>query len=96
VKYITSDKIESVMRAIACEVYDLDPEKHKEELSRFSAHSLRVGACVILQAMGFSDHEIKKLLRWKSDKWMAYTRNLVIATLKHNRAVFMASQIPTF
>jgi hypothetical protein len=77
-------------------VYGLDKHADKKELNRFSAHSLRVGACCILQAMGFEDHEIKKLLRWKSDAWMVYTRNLVIVTKRHNRAVYEASLMPIF
>jgi hypothetical protein len=96
VRYITSDKIEQVMRRIACTVYNLDPVEHKAFLARFSPHSLRVGACCILQAMGFPDHEIQRLLRWKSAAWTVYTRNLVVITHKHNQAVTDASELPDF
>jgi hypothetical protein len=62
----------------ASRVYQLDPKKHSAELKRWSAHSLRVGACTILQAIGFSATLIKWLLRWRSDAYMTYLCNLAI------------------
>jgi hypothetical protein len=50
---ITATNIKSAMRAAAAAVYNLCPSKNRAELQRWSAHSLRVGACVILHAMGF-------------------------------------------
>ncbi|KAG7339748.1 hypothetical protein IV203_025427 [Nitzschia inconspicua] len=94
--YITSADIEDGMQRTAIELYELDTQRDKDDIKRFSAHSLRVGACVILQALGFQDHQIQQLLRWKSDKWRTYTRNLFIMTKKHNRAVFEASKMPNF
>jgi hypothetical protein len=69
-RLITSTEIESTMRNAACRVYKLDPIKHSTELKRWSAHSLRVGACTILHSMGFSATLIKWLLRWRSDAFM--------------------------
>jgi hypothetical protein len=58
-------------------------------------HSLRVGMAVLLQAMGFSGHDIKMLCRWKSEAFMDYLRNLVYVTDRVNTAVVDASTIPS-
>jgi len=52
------------------------PVKDKDEVARYSTHSLRVGACQILYANGFRSHEIKMLLRWQSDAFMVYLRDI--------------------
>ncbi|KAG7339164.1 hypothetical protein IV203_020107 [Nitzschia inconspicua] len=96
VRYLTSTDIERQMRLLAAELYDLDPIRDAKDLARFSAHSLRVGACCVLQALGFEEHEIEKLLRWKSKTWQLYTRNLCVISQKHNKAIFDASTMPQF
>jgi hypothetical protein len=63
--YITSENIETAMRETAASYYELDPVKDKSALQKIPAHSLRVGACIILQAMGFVSHQIQHMLRWK-------------------------------
>ena len=72
---VTSDNITHHMRAIAIDVYKLDPEKDADDISRWSSHSLRVGACVFLHARGFGPLDIKWLLRWNSDAYKVYLRN---------------------
>jgi hypothetical protein len=96
-KFITSADIELHMRRLAVEVYQLDPRNKRDALgiSQFSAHSLRVGGCVVLQACGFEAHTIQRLLRWTSDSWMVYTRNLVVVTQHHNKAMADAALFPT-
>jgi hypothetical protein len=89
--YITSENIETAMRETAASYYELDPVKDKSILQKFSAHSLRVGACIILQAMGFFSHQIQQMLRWKSDSWLMYTRNLHVVSRQQNEAIFKAS-----
>ncbi len=78
IKNIVANDISTVMRALACQVYNLDPVKDKEAVQRWSSHSLRVGACVILHTMGFTGPQIQFLLRWKSQAFMSYLRNLAI------------------
>ena len=56
----------NIIRKAAAAVYNLDPIKHRRELMLWSSHSLRVGACTLLYSKGFSEMEIKYLLRWKS------------------------------
>ena len=93
-RFITSADIETSMRTTAMNFYDLDPVKDVEDIMRFSAHSLRVGACVILQSMGFETHQIQHMLRWKSDSWRMYCRNLLTMSKKQNEAVIEASMVP--
>ena len=47
--------VEKCMRHLASIVYNLDPEKDSQELQKWSCHSLRIGACVILQML-FQEH----------------------------------------
>ena len=84
------------MHSLAAEIYNFDPIVDKAELAQFTSHSLRIGACVILQAMGIKGHDIKKLLRWKSNAFMDYLLNLVILGERHNQAVADAADFPCF
>jgi hypothetical protein len=93
---ITSNNIDKIMRQAAATVYNLDPIKHKKELQRWSSHSLRVGACVILHSMGYTETQIKWLLRWRSDAFMVYLRNLAILSNKQNTTLDDAAAMPHF
>ena len=86
---IVSDEIETHMRAIVAELYGLDPdnEADKKELSKWSAHSLRVGACQILYALGFHAYEIQMILRWKSDAFKEYLRDIAWVARKQAKAM---------
>ena len=48
----------------------------KVDLDRWTNHSLRVGACCILQSQKCPDQVIQDTLRWKSETWKMYCRNL--------------------
>jgi hypothetical protein len=84
------------MQKTASEVYNLHPIKDKEALQRWGSHSLRVGACTILYAMGFTETQIQHLLRWRSTAFMAYLRNLGFLALKQSQAISDASKLPNF
>jgi hypothetical protein len=94
--FITHEAIQDVMRQLAIDVYGLDPIKDATAIRLWVAHSLRVGACIILQAMGFLPHEIQLILRWKSETWRDYTRNLVMVAQRHSQAVTDANTMPVF
>lgn len=83
---ITSDDITKHMRDIASFLYKLDPVKDAEDLQRWSAHSLRVGACVFLHAKGFGPIDIKWILRWESDAYKVYLRNFTGLSDRHTQA----------
>jgi hypothetical protein len=95
---LTSTDIEHTMRAVAAKLFKLDPTKaeDKKKLQLWSAHSLRVGACVILHGLGFTESQIKHLLRWKSNAFMAYLRNLSILASHQNDALDTAGAMPNF
>ena len=94
VRLITSDRIETYLRSLASVVYKLDPNKDKEKLQKWSSHSIRVGACVILHSQGHSPLDIKWLLRWKSDAFMLYLRNAAVLSDKQNQSVDKAMGMP--
>jgi hypothetical protein len=95
-KLICSHDIEQFMRRLACEVYHLHPVQHVKELSKWSSHSLRVGACVALHSMGFSPLDIQWLLRWRSTAFMAYLRNAAILAVKQYQALDKYAEQPFF
>jgi hypothetical protein len=89
--YLTEGVIAKHMKSLACAVYNLDPTK---DTVRFSSHSLRVGACVILHANAFTASQIKFLLRWKSDAFMEYLRNVAVLSNQQNSAVDLMDHMP--
>ena len=93
---ITSANVERSLREAASKLFNLDPVRNKAELQMWSSHSLRVGACTTLYAMGFHEMEIKHLLRWKSNAFMTYLRNLAVTSRRQNEALSDASCIPNF
>ena len=93
---ITTADVETVIRRAAATLYKLDPIKHRDQLMLWSSHSLRVGACTLLYSQGFSEMEIKFLLRWKSGAFMTYLRNLAVTSRRHNLAMNETSEIPNF
>ena len=70
--------------------------KNKAELKLWSAHSLRVGACVLLHATGFNAIEIKWTLRWRSDAFMDYLRNTHVLATRQNSVLDEVSAMPNF
>ena len=96
IRYLTASIIESTFRMAAANVYKLDPVKDGVHLRRWSAHSMRVGACVILHGMGFTDTQIQFLLRWTSNAFYVYLRNIAGLAHKQNRALDDLSIMPNF
>jgi hypothetical protein len=93
----TANDIETYMRKLAVAVYDLHPDKSKfdkEAIQKWSAHSIRVGACCILHSQGCQPLDIQWLLRWKSLAFMAYLRNSVILAQKQIDAIDKAAAMP--
>jgi hypothetical protein len=66
--YITGSRIAILFRAAARAVH---PTISKEEEQQYSAHSLQVWACILLDEAGKLPDYIKKRLRWMGDSsWM--------------------------
>jgi hypothetical protein len=86
------------MRLVAANVYGLNPSKPEDKalLQKWSAHSLRVGACVIIHSRGMSHAQIKFLLRWRSDAFMVYLRNTAVLADSQNVLFNEADAMPNF
>ena len=87
--YLTGNKIAELLRAA---VREIRPDTSKEELKRYSAHSLRVWACVLLDEAGKSPEYIKKRLRWLGDSFRMYLRDTSVIQHQHVDALQAASQ----
>jgi hypothetical protein len=87
VHFVTPRLIMNHMRSIASEIFSLHPTADADLLRRWSTHSLRVAACVLLQEAGFTAPQIKWLLRWRSDAFMDYLRNLPGLSLQQAHAL---------
>ena len=74
--------ITRVLKKIAALTYNI-PANNPE--MKYSPHSLRVGACVILHSGGATAETLKKRLRWRSDSFMMYLRDVpALATQQMN------------
>ena len=72
------------MQEAASKVYGIT---YKKELAAFTSHSLRVGACVLLHAQNISSEDIKFRLRWRSDTFRMYLRNILQLAERHRDAI---------
>ena len=72
VKYLTPDKVTEVMRKAVRVAY---PDKPAHEVMRYSTHSIRLWACVLLNEAGKSPDFIKKSLRWLGESYCVYLRD---------------------
>jgi hypothetical protein len=93
VRYLTSNAATHEMRELAKDVHGLT---QKKDIHRFSCHSLRVGACCIYFAAGYSPEFIKRILRWESDAWRKYVRDLLCSAMKATQAINDVDAMPLF
>ena len=73
--------VEQTLKLLATQVYNMT---NKQELQRYSCHSLRVGACVLLHSSNASADTIEWRLRWKSDLYHMYLRDTAAIAQTHN------------
>ena len=71
--YIDDVHIKSLFQEAATSLYKITS---KQDLARFTSHSVRVGAYVLLHINGVSTDTIKFRLRWRSDTFKAYLLNV--------------------
>ena len=83
-KYISDRDVEKVLRQAAKVVHKISSES---ELKKWGCHSIRVGACVRLQLLGKPAHFIQSRLRWRSEAWRDYLRNLPELADVHNDVI---------
>lgn len=86
--YITGSRVGVLLRQA---VRLAHPDISKEDLKKFSAHSFRVWACVLLDEAGKSPDFIKKRLRWLGDSYRNYLRDTCAIQDQHREALASAS-----
>ena len=84
IRYIDHSMVEQTLKLLATQVYNIT---NKQELQRYTCHSLRVGACVLLHSSNASADTIKWRLRWKSDSYRMYLRDTAAIAQTHNLCV---------
>lgn len=92
VRYISADQATLQMRDLAKAVFKIGKTT---DLNKFSCHSLRVGACCILFQTGHHPDFIQRVLRWESDAWRTYIRDLTVTAIQVVRAMNDAADMPS-
>ena len=86
--YLTGTRIANLFRE---SVKAIHPNTSKAKLSRYSAHSLRVWACVLLDEAGMSPEFIMARLRWMGNSFWMYLHDTGIIQNKHRDILRAAS-----
>ncbi len=87
--YLTGNKIAELLWKVVKEVR---PDTTPDKLKRYSAHSLRVWACILLDNAGKLPDYIKKRLCWLGDSFRMYLRDTAIIQHQHVDALLAALQ----
>jgi len=87
--YLTGKRIAHLFREA---VKAIHPTMSEAELQRYSAHLLRVWACVLLDEAGMSPDFIMARLRWMGNSFRMYLRDTGIIQDKHCDVLQAASQ----
>ena len=74
-KYLTASKIAEVLQSFAKTCH---PDLTRDEIMRFTLHSIRVWAVVLLDEAGMNTDFIKSWLRWMDDLYRSYLPNTVV------------------
>jgi hypothetical protein len=86
--YITGSRIATLLRKA---VKKVQPSTSADDLKKYSAHSLRVWACVLLDKAGMSPSFIRKHLHWLGDLFKVYLHDTKAIQDKHLAALQLAS-----
>jgi len=87
--YLTGKRIAALFREAVKKEF---PNTPKDELARYSAHSLRVWACVLLDEAGMTPEFIMSRLRWMGNSFRMYLRDTGLIQDKHRDILRAASQ----
>ena len=79
-RYLTGNKIQDVLRSIAKAVH---PDLMEDEIKRFSSHSGRVWALVLLDEAGMSPVFMTSRLRWMGESYKLYLRDTSVLQQQH-------------
>ena len=84
VRFLVGADFAKLFRRAAIQVHALT---HPDDINRYSAHSMRVTAAVLLHQADKPASYIKIRLRWASDTFMMYLRNTVVQAKQHVAAI---------
>ena len=88
VRYLTANKIAEVFQSVAKTCH---PDLTRDKNMRFSSHSIRVWAVVLLDEAGMNPDFIKSRLCWMGDSYRLYLRDTAILQTKHITALERSS-----
>ena len=88
VRYLTAKKIAEVLQSIAKTCH---PDLTRDKIMRFSSHSIRVWAVVLLDEAGMNPDFIKSQLRWMGDSYRLYLQDTAILQSKQITALDRSS-----
>ncbi len=86
---LTGSKIAKLYRKA---VKKVGPDTTPDELKQYSAHSLQIWACILLDEAGKLPDYIKKRLYWLGDSFRMYLRDTAIIRHQHVDASLAALQ----
>ncbi len=89
VVYLTGNKIAKLLRKAVKKIH---PDTTPDKLKRYSAHSLRVWVCVLLDKAGKPPDFIKKRLCWLGNSFRLYLGDTAIIQHQHVDALLAALQ----
>ena len=87
--YITGSRIVIHFRAMSRAVH---PNISKDDEQQYSAHSMRVWACVLLDKVGKLLHYINTCLSWMGDSFRIYLRDMRVIQDQHRKALRVLSE----
>ncbi len=82
--YLTGNRVKKFLQNA---VKIAQPTITADELKKFSAHSLRVWACVLLDQAGKSPSYIQQRLRWQGESYRLYLRDTINSSRAHCNAL---------
>ncbi len=86
--FITGSRIATLL----CEaIRKVRPSTLADNFKKYSTHSVRVWACVLLDEVGMSPSFIQKCLRWLGDSFKMYLHDTKAIQDKHLAALHLAS-----
>ena len=88
--YLTARKLTAYLRMLTKKAH---PTWSDDMVSKISAHSFRVWACMLLHEAGKDGDYIKRRLRWLSDAYRGYLRDSPNMASKHNSTLQKNSEL---
>ena len=86
---VNSDHTDNSFQASAQRCYDVNTatKTGKDEVKKWTSHSLRVGACVLMHLANATALDIQFRLRWKSDCFKICLRDLQGIAIRHKNQI---------